>query len=90
MGMGPGTAISCSVHRHRSCDQSDRREYVTGALGSVRQTLDDSGASLSALNYDPWGTPEGGATPPVFGFTGEWQDAGVGLVNLRARWYAPG
>jgi RHS repeat-associated protein len=24
------------------------------------------------------------------GYTGEWQDAAVGLVYLRARWYAPG
>ncbi len=27
--------------------------------------------------------------PEPFGFTGEWQDAGMGLVHLRARWYAP-
>ncbi|HSH77080.1 MAG TPA: RHS repeat-associated core domain-containing protein [Herpetosiphonaceae bacterium] len=64
--------------------------YSGDALGSVRQTVDEAGSPLSTLNYDPWGTPEGGATPPVFGFTGEWQDAGVGLVHLRARWYAPG
>ncbi|WP_276522211.1 RHS repeat-associated core domain-containing protein [Kallotenue papyrolyticum] len=63
--------------------------YGSDALGSVRQTLDATGAPLSALHYDPWGTPQGGATPPVFGFTGELQDATSGLVYLRARWYQP-
>ena len=28
--------------------------------------------------------------PPTFGFLGEFQDAGVGLVHLRARGYQPG
>ena len=66
-----------------------RTWYGGDALGSVRQTLNEAGSPLVTLNYDPWGTPEGGATPPLFGFTGEWQDAGVGLLNLRARWSAP-
>ena len=55
--------------------------YAGDALGSVRQTLSDSGGAGTGINYDPWGVPEGGATPPTFGFTGEWQDAGVGLVH---------
>ncbi len=40
-----------------------RTWYGGDALGSVRQTLDESGGALSAVNYDPWGTPEGGLTP---------------------------
>jgi len=60
--------------------------YVGDALGSVRLTLDDAGAPLGVVHYDPWGTPESGNVP-TFGFTGEVQDAGAGLVNLRARWY---
>ncbi len=63
--------------------------YGSDALGSVRQTLSSSGAALSKLHYDPWGTPQGGATPPTFGFTGELQDGASGLVQLRARWYQP-
>ncbi len=63
--------------------------YGSDALGSVRQTLDATGAPLSALHYDPWGLPQGGATPPTFGFTGELQDGVTGLVQLRARWYQP-
>src|SRR5207244_2161822 len=35
---------------------STRTWYVGDALGSVRLTLDDAGAPLSRVNYDPWGT----------------------------------
>ncbi len=63
--------------------------YDHDALGSVRQTLDATGVPLAALSYDPWGLPQGGATPPTFGFTGELQDGTSGLVYLRARWYQP-
>ena len=64
-----------------------RTWYVTDALGSVRQTLNNSGAVLGTVNYDPWGTVESGSVP-TFGFTGELQDSATGLVNLRARWYS--
>ncbi len=63
--------------------------YGTDGLGSVRQTLDASGQPLSALHYDPWGTPQGATAPATFGFTSEVQDSTSGLVNLRARWYQP-
>lgn len=62
--------------------------YASDALGSVRQTLDNSGTPLATASYDPWGTPQGSAISP-FGFTGELQDA-AGLTYLRARWYTPG
>jgi len=61
--------------------------YVSDALGSVRQTLDDAGGVLGSMQYDPWGVPTAG-TPQPFGFTGELHSAGQ--VYLRARWYAPG
>jgi RHS repeat-associated protein len=68
---------------------SPRTWYVGDALGSVRLTLDDAGAPLGVVHYDPWGTPEMG-TVATFGFTGELQDVASGLVNLRARWYQTG
>ena len=61
--------------------------YAYDGLGSLRQTLDGSGAALAGANYDPWGMPQGAAVAP-FGFTGELQD-GAGQVYLRARWYTP-
>jgi RHS repeat-associated protein len=51
--------------------------------------LDDAGATTTTLNYDPWGVPEGSVQPGILGFAGELHDAGIGLVNLRARWYRP-
>ncbi|NTW02499.1 MAG: hypothetical protein HGA19_14675 [Oscillochloris sp.] len=61
--------------------------YLGDALGSVRQTLDASGAVTAVASYDPWGVPQGSAIAP-FRFTGEVQDA-QGQVYLRARWYTP-
>jgi RHS repeat-associated protein len=58
-------------------------------LGSVRQTLDDTGAALTAsgLSFTPFGLPQSGAQPAPFGFTGELHHND--LVYLRARWYDP-
>ncbi|MCU0494508.1 MAG: hypothetical protein MUD01_23220 [Chloroflexaceae bacterium] len=58
--------------------------YVHDALGSVRATPNDSRTALGSMRYDPWGQPQTSAIAP-FGFTGEFQDAG--MVYLRARWY---
>jgi len=63
----------------------------------VRYTTDDGGnvGDGSAGNvggpagYDPYGAPEGTSAPAPFGYTGELQDPGTGLVNLRARTYNP-
>ncbi len=41
-------------------------DYVYGS----ERLLTDAGAVGSSLNYDAWGTPQGGATPPTFGYTG--------------------
>ena len=63
-----------------------RTWYTTDLLGSVRQTLSDSGAILTSTTFDPWGVVESGTSAP-FGFTGELTAGG--LVYLRARWYDP-
>ncbi|NJL34055.1 MAG: hypothetical protein HC893_09550, partial [Chloroflexaceae bacterium] len=59
--------------------------------GSVRQVLDEAGQPLvgSELTYTPFGIPQSGAQPALFGFTGEVQSIETGLVYLRARWYDP-
>jgi RHS repeat-associated protein len=75
------------IGRLASVAGSTRMWYGTDALGSVRLTLSDIGTPLSAVDYDPWGTPESGSVP-TFGFTGELHDSATGLVNLRARWYS--
>ena len=58
-------------------------------LGSVRQAADGAGVVVSAREWTPYGEEVGGWRGGL-GYTGEWQDAEVGLVYLRARWYAPG
>jgi len=65
-----GTTTKHYVYGHeRLYEQagSVKTWYGSDGLGSVRQTLDTTGTSLSALNYDSWGTPAGGATPPHSG-----------------------
>ena len=60
------------------------------ALGSVRQLTDASGVVTLAKAYEPYGQvlDSQGAGASSYGFTGEWTDVN-GLVNLRARVYAP-
>lgn len=66
------------------------RWYVTDPQGSVRDTADDTGVLGPAPSYyDPYGTPDAGATAPTFGYDGEQQDAATSLVYLRARTYNP-
>lgn len=67
--------------------------YLGDRLGSVRATYGMTATSLGVrTDYDPFGQPTGGpglAAPADYGFAGEPQDAGTGLVQLRARWYSP-
>ena len=59
--------------------------YLPDALGSVRQATDGAGAVVSAREWSPYGVEAGGAQAGL-GYTGEWYDAAVGLLYLRARW----
>ena len=66
--------------------------YVTTQRvpGTARQLLNDAGHVTASANYDPYGSPEGAALPPPFGYTGELTDPATGSQYLRARWYRPG
>jgi RHS repeat-associated protein len=59
------------------------------ALGSVRQWTDEDGYVNYAGGYTPFGIQmwTEGSTSSNWGYTGEWWDASVGMVYLRARWY---
>jgi len=70
---------------------ADGKDYFLGdALGSVRQMANTSGGITLSRNYEPYGTIYSamGISNTAYGFTSEWTD-GTGLVNLRARYYAP-
>jgi RHS repeat-associated protein len=61
------------------------------ALGSVRQWTDESGFITYRGSYTPFGVAlsSEGSTESAWGYTGEWEDASLGAVYLRARWYQP-
>jgi RHS repeat-associated protein len=67
--------------------------YHHDRLGSVTALTSASGASEWLYGYEPFGSPRTTSRPdpaaPVnpLGFTGQYQDPGSGLLNLRARQY---
>ena len=66
-------------------------DYFLGdALGSVRQTADESQTVKLAKSYDPYGNviTSAGSGTSIYGYTGEQGDQS-GLTYLRARYYAP-
>ena len=64
---------------------------MTGALGSVIELTDGSGAIATEYRYEPFGTMSmtGAPTGNPFAFTGREED-GTGLKYYRARYYHPG
>ncbi|MEZ4670952.1 MAG: RHS repeat-associated core domain-containing protein [Anaerolineae bacterium] len=78
------------IHAHK--DAVNNWEWpLQDGLGSVRGVVDNSLAVLESRNYDPFGNGFGntGTSQTNYGFTGELLDGG-GLLDLRARRYAPG
>jgi RHS repeat-associated protein len=78
------------IHAHK--DAANNWEWpLQDGLGSVREVVDNSVAVLESRNYDPFGNGFGntGTSQTNYGFTGELVDGG-GLLDLRARRYAPG
>jgi RHS repeat-associated protein len=65
--------------------------FLTDALGSVRQLADADGQVSLAQSYQPYGETlsSSGEGATSYGFVGEWTDSYSGLVNVRARYYAP-
>jgi RHS repeat-associated protein len=55
-------------------------------LGSVRQRLDESGQIDGELSYRPFGSPLVGDSGDPYGFTGEWWEAEIESLYLRARY----
>jgi len=60
-------------------------------LGSVRQWTDAQGRVTYAADYAPYGEQRGqqGGTASRWGFTGEWWDSYIKLIQMGARWYDP-
>lgn len=61
-------------------------------LGSTAVTANTSGARTGELWYKPWGEYRGtayGTTPTSYRFTGQREDATIGLYFYNARYYDP-
>jgi RHS repeat-associated protein len=65
--------------------------HLGDGLGSVRQLINGTGDVTLAQGYTPFGVPlwSEGSAASGYGFTGEQEDAAVGLVFLRVRYYDP-
>ncbi len=67
-------------------------QYLHGDhLGSTSLTTDESGAMVARQLYHPYGTTRysEGTLATDFGFTGQRNVAGIGLMDYNARFYAP-
>ena len=67
------------------------RYLLSDGLGSVRQAVDASTEVVAYKEFDSYGNPIVNSPLSLihYGFTGEWWEDEVGLLYLRARWYAP-
>ncbi|MBI1879535.1 MAG: RHS repeat-associated core domain-containing protein [Chloroflexi bacterium] len=60
-------------------------------MGSVSLTTNASGGLVSQSRYLPYGETRWGSSGPTdFGFTGQRNEAGFGLMDYGARYYSPG
>ena len=66
--------------------------YSDDGLGSVRALTNGAGAVTDRYTYDAFGTTLAttGSTTNAYRFTGEQQDAALGMYYLRARYYQAG
>ncbi|MBE9136916.1 hypothetical protein IQ254_06825 [Nodosilinea sp. LEGE 07088] len=65
---------------------------LTDHQGSVRDIIDNSGATLNRLVYDSFGRVTSETNPAFdfrFGYTGRERDEATGLMYYRARYYDP-
>lgn len=66
--------------------------YLLGDhLGSTNVVVDPGGNLVSELRYKPWGETmyASGTSPTDYRYTGQREEAGIGLYYYRARWYDP-
>ena len=60
-------------------------------LGSTSITANSSGGKVAELRYHPWGGTRfsSGTTPTAWRYTGQIEDAAIGLYFYNARYYDP-
>ena len=71
---------------------SNAPSYLLGDhLGSTSPTASSTGSKVAELRYHPWGGTRftSGTTPTTRRFTGQVEDAAIGLYFYNARYYDP-
>ena len=82
------------VEREHNTDFDQPKYLLADNLGSTNVIVDQLGADVQTLSFDPWGmrvNSDGGTVNGITnrGFTGHEMDDEVGLVNMNARIYDP-
>ncbi len=63
--------------------------YHNDALGAPIIATEQEGRVLWRKSYAPYGQPIGQAAPNEPGYTGKFEEPGLGIQNFGARWYDP-
>ncbi len=90
--MGGSESIISQSGRPKPNEFSEFYEYfLSDALGSVRQLVDETGTVTLAQAFQPYGETlsSAGTGSTTYGYTGEWTDSYIKLIYLRSRYYAP-
>jgi RHS repeat-associated protein len=88
--------LSAPVVRFSLTDLQNPTYLLTGKDGSVRAVMDQAGQVVETYAYTAFGEttvkqrPGYQPTGNRFGFHGHYRDPMTGLVQMRARYYAPG
>jgi RHS repeat-associated protein len=73
--------------------RASQHHFLLDAHGNVRALVDANGQVVSAMDYDAHGVPlsvtPAGSPTSSLGYNGEYFDADLGMIYLRARWYNP-
>ncbi|CAG1008547.1 hypothetical protein ANRL4_03903, partial [Anaerolineae bacterium] len=77
--------------RVQTAAQNETYYLLGDHLGSTSITANASGSKVAEMRYKPWGETRysSGATPTTYRYTGQRQEAGIGLYYYGARWYDP-
>lgn len=85
-----GTNLAAK-YRYQNAVKSDYTFYIQNAHGDVVNLADSTGAITKTYKYDAFGVEKNieDSDTNVFRYCGEYYDAEIGTVYLRARYYDP-
>ena len=85
-----GTNLAAK-YRYQNAVKSDYTYYIQNAHGDVVNLADSTGAITKTYKYDAFGVEKNieDSDTNVFRYCGEYYDAEIGTVYLRARYYDP-